>query len=97
MNREEYEQYWLDLWAKHGHRTQTFTLIMTGPAAAIVPGKKKQKGLPGSRGNFVSVAVEFYEKNRRSNYHSEIRRLARREMELLRNIDGRRKLLETGN
>ncbi len=75
MNREEYDQYWLDLWSKEGHRTQTFSLVMTGPAAAIVNSKKKRAGRPGSRGNYVSAAVEFYEKNNPSNRFSELRRL----------------------
>lgn len=97
MNLEEYEEYWLALWASEGHRTQMFSLVVTGPAAAILHGKKKTAGNPQTRGNFVSVAVEFYEKNRRSNYHSEIRRLERREIELMQNIEGLQKLLETGN
>ncbi len=104
MNREEYDQYWLDLWAKEGHRTQMFSVIVTGPAAALLHGKKKVKGLPQSRGNYVSAAIEFYEKNNPSNRFSEIRNL-RTQVKGLRTqlnnswneVSELRKLLESGN
>ena len=101
LNREEYDQYWLDLWAKEGHRTQMFSVIVTGPAAALLHGKKKVKGLPQSRGNYVSAAIEFYEKNNPSNRFSEIRRL-RTQVKRLQTLQNRYrlerdKLLETGN
>ena len=100
MNREEYDQYWRDLWSKEGHRTQTFSLVMTGPAAAIVNGKKKRAGRPASRGNYVSAAVEFYEQNNPSNRFSEIRRL-RTQVKRLQTLQNRYrlerdKLLESG-
>ncbi len=104
MNREEYDEYWLDLWAKEGHRTQMFSVIVTGPAAALLHGKKKVKGLPQSRGNYVSAAIEFYEKNNPSNRFSEIRNLRTQVKGLRTQLNNSwnevaelRKLLETGN
>ena len=104
MNREEYDQYWLDLWAKEGHRTQMFSVIVTGPAAALLHGKKKVKGLPQSRGNYVSAAIEFYEKNNPSNRFSEIRNLRTQVKGLRTQLNNSwnevaelRKLLESGN
>lgn len=101
VTRAEYEQYWLDLWEKEGHRTQMFSVIVTGPAAAILHGKKKVKGQPQSRGNYVSAAIEFYEKNRRSNRYSEVRRLEtqlKRWQTIAHNYqDELRKLQESGN
>ena len=103
VNREEYDQYWLDLWSKEGHRTQTFSLVMTGPAAAIVNGKKKRAGRPASRGNYVSAAVEFYEQNNPSNRFSEIRNLRTQVKGLRTQLNNSwnevaelRKLLESG-
>ena len=104
MNREEYDQYWLDMWAKEGHRTQMFSVIVTGPAAALLHGKKKVKGLPQSRGNYVSAAIEFYEKNNPSNRFSEIRNLRTQVKGLRTQLNNSwnevaelRKLLESGN
>tara|TARA_Y100000310_G_C20657062_1_gene802522 strand:- start:1031 stop:1345 length:315 start_codon:yes stop_codon:yes gene_type:complete len=104
LNREEYDEYWLDLWAKEGHRTQMFSVIVTGPAAALLHGKKKVKGLPQSRGNYVSAAIEFYEKNNPSNRFSEIRNLRTQVKGLRTQLNNSwnevaelRKLLETGN
>jgi len=104
MNREEYDEYWLDMWAKEGHRTQMFSVIVTGPAAAILHGKKKVKGLPQSRGNYVSAAIEFYEKNNPSNRFSEIRNLRTQVKGLRTQLNNSwnevaelRKLLESGN
>lgn len=62
MNLEEWTKYWDEMDEKHHRRSQTFTLIVTGPSAAILDGKKKAAGRPATRGNYVTNAIMSHEK-----------------------------------
>jgi len=92
MNLEEWAKYWDEMEEKHHRRSQMFTVIVTGPSAAVLDGKKKRAGDPKTRGNYVTNAIMSHEKLPR-----EIERLNRHIQHLLANIAGLRKLLESGN
>ena len=91
MNLEEWSKYWGEMDEKHHRRSQMFTVIVTGPSAAILDGKKKVKGQPATRGNYVRNAIMSHEKLPR-----EIERLNRHIQHLHANIAGLQKLLESG-
>ena len=91
MNLEEWAQYWDEMDEKHHRFEQTFSVIVTGPSAAILDGKKKVKGQPATRGNYVTNAIMSHEKLPR-----EIERLNRHIQFLQSNITGLHKLLESG-
>ena len=92
MNLEEWSQYWDDMEEKHHRFEKTFSVIVTGPSAAILQGKKKRAGQPATRGNYVTNAIMSHEKLPR-----EIQRLERHISRLNKVIDTYRKLQDSGN
>ena len=92
MNLEEWAKYWDDMEEKHHRFEKTFSVVVTGPSAAILQGKKKRAGQPATRGNYVTNAIMSHEKLPR-----EIERLNRHIQHLHSNIAGLQKLLESGN
>jgi hypothetical protein len=92
MNLEEWAKYWDEMEEKHHRFEKTFSVVVTGPSAAILDGKKKRAGQPATRGNYVTNAIMSHEKLPR-----EIQRLERHIQHLHSNIAGLQKLLESGN
>ena len=92
MNLEEWAKYWDEMEEKHHRFEKTFSVVVTGPSAAILDGKKKRAGEPKTRGNYVTNAIMSHEKLPR-----EIERLNRHISRLNSTIEYYRKLQESGN
>lgn len=82
MKKADYESAKKDIIYSYRHAVQPISAILNGPAVFYVNQRKKRAGIRGSRGSYISEAIEFYEYNKVGNQWGEVETLKRQVLRL---------------